>query len=139
MGVEKVYNDLIKIIDSSKVFKNESMKKHTSFKIGGNADILVKAHTIEDVKNVLEFANSNNIPVHVLGNGSNVLVKDDGIRGIVLVVQIEAFEIVKKEDKAIVTVGAGEKLTKIAYEFLKEEIAGFEFASRDSWNNWWCS
>lgn len=137
MDIEKVYEDLIKIVDSSKVLKNESMKKHTSFKIGGNADILVRAKTIEDVKNVLEFSNKNNIPIYVMGNGSNVLVKDKGIRGIVLIIQIENFEIIKKEDKAVITVGAGEKLTKIAYEFLKQEIAGFEFASRNTRNNWW--
>ena len=137
MDIEKVYEDLIKIVDSSKVLKNEPMKKHTSFKIGGNADILVKAKTIEDVKSVLEFSNKNNIPMYVMGNGSNVLVKDNGIRGVVLIIQIENFEVIKKEDKFIVTVGAGEKLTKIAYELLKQEIAGFEFASRNTRNNWW--
>lgn len=136
MNIEEKYKELIKIIDSSNVLKNESMKRHTSFKIGGNADILVKARTIEDVKKVLEFSNKNSIPIYVIGNGSNVLVKDKGVRGIVLVIQIKEFEIIKKENKAIVKVGAGEKITRIASECLKQEISGLEFASRHTRNNW---
>ena len=56
MYIDKVYEDLEKIVDSSKVFKNEPMKKYTSFKIGGNADILVNAETIEDISNILKYA-----------------------------------------------------------------------------------
>lgn len=136
MDIEKVCEELSKKIDSSKVLKNEPMSKHTSFKIGGNADIFVKAETIEDVKNVLNFSNENSIPLYVIGNGSNILVKDNGIRGIVLMVQIDTLKIEKKKDKAIITTGAGVKLAGLAQKLLKEEIAGFEFASRNTRNNW---
>ena len=54
MDIEKVYSNLTKVLKSSKVLKNEPMSKHTSFKIGGNADILVKANNEEDIKKVLE-------------------------------------------------------------------------------------
>ena len=137
MDIEKTYLELTNLLKSSKVLKNESMAKHTSFKIGGNADIFVKAHTIDDIKNVLEFSNNNSIPLYVMGNGSNILVKDNGIRGIVLTVDIDTFNVQKKDDKAIITVGAGVKLTKLAQDLLKEEISGFEFASRYTWHDWW--
>ena len=102
MYIDKVYEDLEKIVDSSKVFKNEPMKKYTSFKIGGNADILVNAETIEDISNILKYASKNNVPLYIIGNGSNILVKDKGIRGIVLKICIDKLEIYKKEEKAII-------------------------------------
>mgnify|MGYP005763302619 CR=1 FL=1 len=133
MYIDKVYEDLEKIVDSSKVLKNEPMKKYTSFKIGGNADILVNAETIEDINNILKYASKNNVPLYIIGNGSNILVKDKGIRGIVLKICIDKLEIYKKEEKAIINVGAGVKLAKLAQELYKKEIAGFEFAARNSW------
>lgn len=133
MYIDKVYEDLEKIVDSSKVLKNEPMKKYTSFKIGGNADILVNAETIEDINNILKYASKNDVPLYIIGNGSNILVKDKGIRGIVLKICIDKLEIYKKEEKAIINVGAGVKLAKLAQELYKKEIAGFEFAARNSW------
>ena len=133
MYIDKVYEDLEKIVDSSKVLKNEPMKKYTSFKIGGNADILVNAETIEDINNILKYASKNNVPLYIIGNGSNILVKDKGIRGIVLKICIDKLEIYKKEEKAIINVGAVVKLAKLAQELYKKEIAGFEFAARNSW------
>ena len=71
--------------------------------------------------------------LYIIGNGSNILVKDKGIRGIVLKICIDKLEIYKKEEKAIINVGAGVKLAKLAQELYKKEIAGFEFAARNSW------
>lgn len=84
MNIEEIYEILTKEIKDSTVYKNEPMSKHTSFKIGGNADIYIKAKTVEDIKIVLKVANENNIPTTIIGNGSNVLVKDNGISGIVI-------------------------------------------------------
>lgn len=129
MEIEKVYKELANILQDSKIFKNEPMSKHTSFKIGGNADILIKARNVEDIKNVLEISNKENIPIYVIGNGSNILVKDNGIRGIVLMICMDTYKIDRKDTKAVVIAGAGVKLTSLAQELLKEEIMGFEFAS----------
>lgn len=84
MNIEEIYEILTKEIKDSTIYKNEPMSKHTSFKIGGNADIYVKVKTIEDIKVVLKVAKENNTPTTIIGNGSNVLVKDNGIRGIVI-------------------------------------------------------
>lgn len=137
MDIEKTYNDLIQNIHPSNVLKDESMKKYTSFKIGGKADILVKANSIKDIKKVLDIVNKNSIPLYVIGNGSNILVSDNGIRGIVLIVNIDTINIEKMKENAKIEVGAGTKLAKLAFELLKNEITGFEFASRYSRNYWW--
>ena len=60
----------------------ELMRKHTSFRIGGPADIFVLPGSIEDIKQVISYAKTNDIPYHVIGNGSNLLVSDSGIRGV---------------------------------------------------------
>mgnify|MGYP001862914399 CR=1 FL=1 len=131
MDIERVFNDLEKIISKeSVIYINEPMSKHTSFKIGGNADIFIKAKTEEDIKQILRYSNENNIPLTIVGNGSDLLVKDGGIRGIVIKVDIDIFKIEKiNEEDYIVTVGAGVKNGYVAQKLLIDEIEGFEFAS----------
>ena len=76
--MEGIYEKLITTIDKSKIKTDEDMGKYTSFKTGGKTKFLVKANTIEDVKNVLRIAKENNIPLVVIGNGSNILFRDEG-------------------------------------------------------------
>ena len=128
MEKNQIYEFLIKELPKEQIKLNEPMKNHTNFKIGGDADIYIIAKEIEQIKIVLKLVKQHNIPLTILGNGSNVLVGDKGIRGIVLKVSIDKFEIKKEKDYATITVGAGVPLGKIAYSLLKEEIAGFEFA-----------
>ena len=74
--MEEIYNKLIEKIDKTKVYQNEPMSKHTTFKIGGSADIFVKVETIDELKYVIQKCKDNNVPLTVIGNGSNILVKD---------------------------------------------------------------
>lgn len=119
--------ELEKIISKEKIYINELMSKHTSFKIGGPAECLVKIQTPQELKLILKLAKKENIPVTIIGNGSNILVSDDGIKGLVLKIEIDIFELDKKT--SCLKVGSGIKLGFIAQKCLKNEIAGFEFAS----------
>ena len=120
-------DEINKIISNEKIFLNEPMKKHTSFKIGGPAECLIKIENEEELKNILKYVQERNIPLTILGNGSNVLVSDQGIKGIVLKIEISKFEI--DAQAANLKIGSGVKLGWIAQKCLKQEIAGFEFAS----------
>ena len=71
-----IYNELIKQIDKERVLLNEPMKKHTTFKIGGPADIFIKVENLEELKYAISVIRENNIELNVIGNGSNILVKD---------------------------------------------------------------
>lgn len=113
-------------IEKSKILYNEEMKKYTTFKIGGKADCLIKIDNIKDLKSILKFVNENGVPLTVLGNGSNVLVSDKGIKGITIIIKIEKIDIKEKNEKVEITVGAGEKIGKLGVLFLKNEITGFE-------------
>ena len=124
--------DIIEIenlIPKENIYKNELMSKYTSFKIGGPAECLIKIKTIEQLKLILKYAKEKNIHVTVIGNGSNILVSDDGIKGIVLKIDIENLEINIEKEKVLLKIGSGVKLSWIAQKCLKEEITGFEFAS----------
>ena len=129
MEKNQIYEILIKKLPEEQIKIDEPMKKHTNFKIGGNADIFITAKKTDEILEVLKLAKENNLKLTILGNGSNVLVADEGIRGIVLKISIPGIDIKKEKESAIITVGAGEPLGKVAYSLLNEEIAGFEFAS----------
>ena len=120
-------NEIEKSISKDKIYINEPMCKHTSFKIGGPAECLIKIQTENELKAILEYANEKNIQLTIIGNGSNILVSDDGIKGLVLKIEIDKFEI--DEEKFQLKIGSGVKLGFIAQKCLKQEIAGFEFAS----------
>ena len=129
MEKNQIYEILIKKLPEEQIKIDEPMKKHTNFKIGGSADIFITAKKTDEILEVLKLAKENNLKLTILGNGSNVLVSDEGIRGIVLKISIPGIDIKKEKESAIITVGAGEPLGKVAYTLLNEEIAGFEFAN----------
>lgn len=119
----KVYNELITKIDSDRVFLNEPMSKHTTFKIGGPADIFVKVESQKELKSILELVKKNSVPVTIIGNGSNVLVKDNGIRGIVI--KLELKEIKIENDIIYVETGVGlPKLARVACDNSLEGLEG---------------
>ena len=124
------YIDVLKKnIGEENVFINEPMSKHTTFKVGGPADVLVKIKTINDLQKVLNIAAENKIPVYTIGNGSNILVTDKGIRGIVCKIEINRFEITENGKDILVTVGSGMKNSILSQKLLELEITGFEFAA----------
>ena len=120
---------LKKKIDTNDILENEPMYKHTSIKVGGNADIFIRAHSIDDLRYILEIANAKKINVFILGNGSNLIVRDKGIRGIVVKIEIKKFNITKENEEVYVTLGAGNKIIEVASKLAVEGISGLEFAS----------
>lgn len=104
MDKESVMQDLAKILKNSTILVEEPMKKHTSFKIGGIADIYIKVGEVEDIQEILKYTKQHNIELTIIGNGSNILVSDKGIRGIALEVAINKQEIEEKQDGMIITV-----------------------------------
>lgn len=123
--MDDIYQKLTSTIDESKIKVNESMKKHTSFKVGGNAKYFITATHVEDIKSVLKLAKEEKIKLFILGNGSNVLFKEEEYNGIVLQVKLDNMKI----ENNIITVEAGVKNAIIARKLLEEELSGFEFAA----------
>ena len=105
--------------------KDEPMSRHTTFKIGGNADILVKVKSLAELKNLLSLAKEFDAPYFVLGKGSNLLVSDDGIEGIVI--SLDGLDEVKIDGDTVVC-GAGASLRAVCIAAQKAALAGLEFA-----------
>lgn len=123
--MDSIYKKLITTIDESKIKTNEDMSKHTSFKTGGKAMIYVKATTVEDVINVLKIVKEEERPFVVLGNGSNILFKNDMFNGIVLKIDLNNMEINSEK----VLVDAGMKNAIVGRKLLDSNLQGFEFAA----------
>ena len=122
-----MYNELIEILSKdSKILFDEPMSRHTTFKIGGNADCFVVANSYDDLTRVLEFAKEKNVPIMVIGNGSNLLVLDNGIRGIV--VKLGSFSTAVTCEGSTIIAGAGASLSAVTQEALKNGLTGIEWA-----------
>ncbi len=130
MQKDEIYNYCTENLGIADVKVDEPMSKHTSFKIGGTADVFVKANSIDNLKAILNFSKQNGIEYTIIGNGSNLLVKDNGIRGIVIKLDFKDIKIENLNDKQVkVTAEAGAMLGSLAQTLAKENISGFEFAS----------
>lgn len=127
MDNQEIISSLEKIVSKDKIKQNELMKEHTSLKIGGPAEFFVKVSSVEELKQVLHFCKTNEIPLTVVGNGSNLLVLDKGIKGIVIKTELKQIQIkyIDKE-KVEIIVDDGVQLGLLAQKLLKEEITGFE-------------
>ena len=115
------------IVGSENVKLDEPMKNHTSFKVGGPADILVTPVSVLQLSQLMKFCKSENVPVFVMGNGTNLIVKDKGIRGVVIKIYDNLNEFTVKDD--IITACAGVLLSEISKVAYENGLSGLEFAS----------
>lgn len=119
-------NELRKILGVENVVIDEPMKNHTSFKVGGPADVLVYPTNYDMITQVIKLCKESNVNYFILGNGSNLLVKDGGIRGVVIKFA-KLNKITIDGDKIIAESGA--KLNDVSAAALNSSLTGFEFAS----------
>lgn len=109
-----------------RIIENEPMKKHTTFKIGGAADRFCEAESLNDVFSALAYAKEKNLPLFVMGNGSNLLVSDKGIRGLVLKISDKFSKCEVSGDT--IKAQSGILLSTLSKLALKNSLSGIEFA-----------
>ncbi len=127
MENKEILKNLSKIISEERIKQNEPMKNHTSFKIGGPAEFYIKIKSIEELQKILKFAKKENIKITIVGNGSNILVSDKGIDGIVIRTNLKEIKIKDiEQNKVEITVDDATPIGFLAQKLLKEEITGFE-------------
>ena len=126
----KVKDDFLtkleRVVAAPRLLVGEPMAKHTTFRIGGPADYLVLPTSPEEVAAVLTMARDYRVPVTVLGNGSNVLVRDKGIRGVV--VKFDTPMAAIRDEGARVIAGAGASLGDVSRYAAGKGLTGMEFA-----------
>ena len=127
MKMEAVIAGLARLVPEENILVNEPMKKHTTFRIGGEAACYVKIENADQLAAVQQFLQQEAVPMQVLGNGSNLLFSDEGFAGVVLEICDKMNEIRVEGTKMIVQAGA--LMSKVARTAYENGLTGFEFAA----------
>lgn len=127
------YEQLKHIISEEFIEIDEMLSNHTTFQIGGKADYFVKPSKGEQIVQIINLCKEYDIPFYVMGNGSNILVSDQGYKGLIIQILKNMsyihFEESDHDNEGIVSAGAGVMLSDLAKEIANKSLTGFEFAS----------
>jgi UDP-N-acetylmuramate dehydrogenase len=121
-----MYSEILNYLPADRLLFNEDMKNHTTFKIGGPVDLMIMPRDEEDVRTVISLCREKDIPLFIFGMGSNLLVRDGGIRGIAMKLgdNLDEVEVQGEEIYA----QAGVKLSTLARIAAFHSLSGLEFA-----------
>lgn len=114
------------IMDSQRVLVQEPMSKHTTFRIGGPADYFLQPESAEEVQKILEICSRERVPWFILGNGSNLLVSDQGYRGVVIQLYRNMNRIVIEGSRIVAQ--SGVSLAVLSRKAMEASLTGLEFA-----------
>ena len=118
---------LVQQLSADTVKINEEMKKHTTFRIGGPASVFVEVEKEEDLVTAVRLCRQEQVPFFILGNGSNLLVSDEGYDGVVLHIGADMRKI--SVEGTQITAQAGAMLSQVAHAALEHGLTGMEFAA----------
>ncbi|MBA3530433.1 MAG: UDP-N-acetylmuramate dehydrogenase [Ardenticatenales bacterium] len=110
-----------------KVLQDEPMAKHTSFRVGGTADWMLRAEDADSLIKAVYVARRTNLPYRIIGAGSNILVSDKGIRGVVVWNKADHYELIEHARGFVLLAETGVMLPKLAGELAKKGAAGMEW------------
>jgi len=127
LNINQIYDELSLRIDKNRMIPDAPMKDYTSFKAGGNAALMVVPDNADELSYALKVLNEHDIKHLVVGNGSNLLVRDSGYRGVILRIG-EPFQKLRATENRI-EAGAGVLLSAAAREAYNASLTGLEFAS----------
>lgn len=126
MEFTDAYNSLVRALGPEKVLRNEPMSLHTTFRVGGPADIFLMPESADEAAAAVRVCREESVPLLVLGNGSNILVRDGGVRGAVLWLGEKLARIAT--DGTVLRAESGALLTEAASEACRQGLSGMEFA-----------
>lgn len=121
------YEALVKVLDEDQIKPEEPMKNHVTFRVGGLADFFVTPKNYEELSWVLKCCAKYEMPCYIMGNGSNLLVSDQGYRGVVIQLFRQLNDI--QCEGNVIRAQAGALLSAVANRALEEKLTGFEFAA----------
>lgn len=124
---QEFYDEMKKILPEDFIRIEEPMDRHTTFRVGGPADYFLTPGTGEEIRRIVACCKEHGVPYYVMGNGSNLLVSDDGYRGVVIQIYRSMNRITVEGNR--ITAQAGALLSAIAGSALEKGLTGFEFAA----------
>ena len=120
-------NSLVEIVGEENFYIDEDMSRHTTFRAGGKAKYFVTPKNTEDLRRVIAYVREQEIKYYVIGNGSNLLVRDAGFDGVIIKIGTAFDEICL--DGTVMTCGAGAFVSRIAAVACENSLSGLEFAA----------
>jgi len=112
------------------IHTNIPLKNYTTMRLGGNARFMTEVHTPEQVAEVYRNAKSQQLPVFILGGGSNLIVRDEGFNGLVIRNRIPGFEVIEDQPShTVIRVGAGENWDSVVERTVDMNLTGIEAMS----------
>ena len=128
----KLKNSYKELKENFSLLSDEPMKNHTSIRIGGPADLFAMPETQNEFVNLIKIAHKENVPLTIIGDGTNLLIKDKGIRGLVISTRRFKQEIKTTRidsETSIITTASGAKLSALCNYAIKNNLQGIEFAA----------
>ncbi|WP_066172375.1 UDP-N-acetylmuramate dehydrogenase [Bacillus marinisedimentorum] len=122
---QKIYDKLLEIVKEENVKTDEMLKDHLYTKLGGKADFFITPTSVEEIRNVVKFSNEESVPFTLLGNGSNLIIKDGGIRGIVI--NLKHMDDISSNGN-VLTAQSGARIIDASRYALGRRLSGLEFA-----------
>lgn len=122
-----IYEFLSAYVPAEDILPEEPMCRHTTFRVGGAAQCLVRISSVEQLKKIIPYLQQVEVPFFILGNGSNLLVGDKGFCGVILQISDRMSEITVEDDR--IRVQAGALLSQVARAAMEHGLTGLEFAS----------
>lgn len=123
---KEIREKFCELLGKDKVLFEESMSSHTTFRIGGPAEVFLMPESYEQIRSALALCREEGLPYFVLGNGSNLLVSDSGYRGVIIQMDRNMGDIELKGTE--IRACAGALLSSVAAAARKASLTGFEFA-----------
>ncbi len=120
------YKQLENIVSKDRIKYNVSMKNYTTVKVGGPCDAIIFPNSIDEIKEIVSYCKKQNLKFYIIGNGSNLLVKDEGIHALLIKINSK-FSDVKIDGDTIITM-AGATMPYVSQIAKKNSLCGFEFA-----------
>ena len=109
-----------------KILKNVKLAPYSTFDIGGPAKFFVQVKNVEELRDAINFAKSKRVKVFILGGGSNILVPDQGINGLVVKMAIKGIKSLNNRSSVLVSAGAGEVWDNVVAQAVKNNFGGIE-------------
>ncbi|MFC7321995.1 UDP-N-acetylmuramate dehydrogenase [Halobacillus campisalis] len=122
---QKIHDKLLELVKKDNVKVDELLKNHLYTKLGGRADFFITPTSFEEIQKVVKFSNEENIPFMLLGNGSNLIIKDGGIRGIII--SLKQLNDISTDGTTVVA-QSGARIIDASRHALNEKLSGLEFA-----------
>jgi len=122
----QIFDELKALLPNSAVRQNEPLARRTTLRVGGPADVCLEPASEEDLASAIQYCQQNDVPFLVLGRGSNLLVRDGGVRGVVICLTHPGFSRIDA-DPPLLRCGAGTRLKAVSAKARELDLAGLEF------------